>query len=76
MGKTRSELGPRVTSVGTWTVGRISPMSIWLSIRMTAIAAAGLAPSRSYRSHHCCKAGSSLRDGANIGRLWPLPRDL
>src|SRR5258707_13245841 len=62
-----------MTRVGTWTDDRISLISIWLTIRTTAMAAAGLAPSRSKRPHHCFKAGSSRCDGAHIGRLRPLP---
>ena len=49
-------------------------MSIWLFIRIRAIAAAGLAPSRSNRPIHCWKAGSSCRDGANRREIAPLPQ--
>ena len=64
-----------IAGVGTWIEDRISLTSIWLSIRTTAVAAAGLALSRSNQPHNCCKARSFLRDGANAGRLWPLPQD-
>jgi len=51
--KTSAFVSPRawMTKVGTRTEDRISLMSIWVAIRTTAMAAAGLAPNRSKRPH-------------------------
>ena len=60
--------------MGTRIDGRTSVTLIWLFIRIKAIAAAGLAPSRSNRPIHCLKAGSSCLDGANRRAIPPLPQ--
>jgi hypothetical protein len=49
-------------------------MSIWLFMRISAVTAAGLAPRRSLRPHHCWNAASLARDGANRSTLPPVPQ--
>ena len=52
---------------------RLDP-PIWLFMRMSAVAAAGLAPSRSNRACHCWAAGSFASEGAKKCILPPLPQ--
>jgi len=48
-------------------------MSISRFIRINAIAAAGLAPSRPRFPRHCLSPGSSAFDGAKAGKALPAP---
>ena len=63
-----------MTSVGTRIVETIPLISIWLFMRMSAVTAAGLAPSRSNRPLHCWAAGSFASEGAKKGKLPPVPQ--
>ena len=53
-----------MTRVGILMGGRIPEMSISQFMRMSAMAADGLAPSRSNLPHHCFSAASSAFEGA------------
>jgi hypothetical protein len=50
-------------------------MSIWLFMRMSAVAEAGLAPSRSNRPNQRTKAGSFAREAAKKAARPPAPHD-
>ena len=49
-------------------------ISIWLLVRISDMASAGVAPSRSNLPHQLSKAAFPTMDGANDGRLRPLPQ--
>ena len=64
-----------MTRVGTRIVETISLISIWLFMRMSAVAEAGLAPSRSNRPNQRTKTGSFAREEAMKAARPPAPQD-
>ena len=53
----------------------IADVAIWLFMRMSAVAEAGLAPSRSNRPNQRTKAGSFAREEAKKAARPPAPHD-